>query len=272
MITLYDRIKIEYKTKHIAVVYLSRPDKSNALDLDLMKGLVKAKKVLVKNKNIRAIILVGEGASFSSGLDFTQFKTNLGSLAFNFMKYGREENLYQRCGKVWRDIPVPVIAAINGGCFGGGLQVAMGADFRIASHDAKISMMEAKLGLIPDMSGYLSFPELTRLDQFMEALMTAKVLSAQEAKDLGLVTRVVERDALEEALEFAHELVKFSPDAHSAAKLLARKVWPSNSPRSTLFWEWWYQARIFLSRTNHQIAIRNTNKEKKSKPFKNRMF
>jgi enoyl-CoA hydratase/carnithine racemase len=266
-----NRIKLTYKHEHIAIVSLNRADKFNALDIEMMHALVRAKKILMKNKKIRVIILTGQGEHFSTGLDFTQFTQRPKALLANFIKYGRSDNLFQRCAKIWKDIPIPVIAAIHGNCYGGALQIAMGADFRFARHDAQLSILEIKWGIVPDMSAFLTMPGVMRADHFLESTMTGKFYNGQEAQEIGLVTRVVEGDPLDEALGFAQELLRYSPDAHAATKKLMKKVWNENCERRVFFWESWYQSILFLFSKNHKISINNNTPGRDKVPFRNRV-
>jgi enoyl-CoA hydratase/carnithine racemase len=252
---------------HVAHVQMSRPDKHNGLDKDMMVELVHAAKTIRKNRAIRAVVLSGEGASFCAGLDFSYVAKNPGFIPPFFMKLPwRQENMFQRVGFCWRQIPVPVIAAIHGNCFGGGMQIALGCDFRFATPDAKLSIMEMKWGLIPDMSGTVQLSRLLPLDQAQLLTMTGKVIRGDEAQSIGLVTETKE-DPIESAFELAHELATKSPDAISATKVLFRKVWKKDS-RAALFWERWIQLKL-LGRKNQRIAMRNGMKSE-NKPFLNR--
>lgn len=133
-------------------------------------------------------------------------------------------NLAQDIAYLWRDIPVPVIAVLNGMCFGGGLQLALGADMRYATKDCKLSVMEAKWGLIPDMCATITLRELVRMDVAKELTFTGKIISGEEASKLGLVTRTAE-DPLEEAMNVAQVIASRSPDSIAAAKVLYQKSW-----------------------------------------------
>ena len=133
---------------------------------------------------------------------------------------GEPANLAQAVSYLWRGVPCPVVAAVHGACFGGGLQIALGADVRVAAEDAKLSVMEAKWGLVPDMGATAALRELTRRDVALELTTSGRVVGAREALELGLVTRVVEGSAFDAALEFARRVAKGSPDAAAAAKQL----------------------------------------------------
>ncbi|MEM8593600.1 MAG: crotonase/enoyl-CoA hydratase family protein [Pseudomonadota bacterium] len=269
---ILDRVLIERHGEHVAIVSLNRPEKYNAIDSDMMHALVKAQRIIKKDRSIRVVILTAKGPSFCAGLDVSNFSAPPLKLLKDALKFGRSDNIFQRCAAVWRDLPVPVIAVINGNCFGGGLQIALGADIRYSAQDASYSIMESKWGLIPDMSGLLSAPEVMRLDHFMQLTLSADIVDASTAMDYGLVTHV-EAEPLRAALAFSEVLLTRSPDAHAVTKKLVRKVWVNGSKRSTLFWETWYQLRLLLSRKNISVSTYNNaskNDSKPRRPFSNR--
>jgi enoyl-CoA hydratase/carnithine racemase len=176
-------------------VQLNRPEKLNALSIELFESLSQTATNLKKNKAIRAVILSGNGKAFCSGLDLKsagpgQNPENSDKL---LKKPAKTEytNLAQDSAYLWRALPFPVIACLHGVCFGGGLQIALGADFRIATPDCKLSIMEVKWGLIPDITGSITFRELIRMDVAKELAMTARVFTAEEGVGYGLVTRYI---------------------------------------------------------------------------------
>jgi len=206
---------------HVAVVTLNRPDKHNALDGPMFEGIVEAAAEVAARPDVRAVVLHGAGPSFCSGLDVSA----MGSLD-NLVtrEEGQRSNLAQRTCTDWIDLAAPVIAAVHGNCFGGGLQVALGADIRFAAPDARLSVMESKWGLVPDMGITSTLPRLVRIDIAKELTFTARVISGSEAAALGLVTRATE-DPLAAALELAREIAARSPDAVRAAKRLYNSSW-----------------------------------------------
>jgi enoyl-CoA hydratase/carnithine racemase len=133
-------------------------------------------------------------------------------------------NLAQDVSYLWRELPVPVIAVLHGMCYGAGLQIALGADMRYATPDCKLSIMEGKWGLIPDMGAAVTLRELVRIDVAKELTMTGRIFSGQEAAELGLVTKVCE-DPLQHAEDMAKKLVKRSPDTIACAKELYQNTW-----------------------------------------------
>jgi enoyl-CoA hydratase/carnithine racemase len=202
----------------VADVRLNRPEKRNALDAAMFAALVEAGKRLAVDKSVRAVVLSGEGLGFCAGLDFKSFlQASGGSLLTR--EDGSLANRAQRAAFIWQEVPVPVIAAIHGVAFGGGLQIALGADIRYAAPDAQLSVMEIRWGLVPDMSGTQTLRHLVRLDVAKELTFTGRVISGTEAEQLGLVTRVVAAPR-EAALATARDIAGRSPDAIRSAKQL----------------------------------------------------
>lgn len=257
--TFHNRVRVEIRD-HVAYATMIRADKHNALDWDMFCGLVAAARSLRKDRLLRAVILQGEGASFCSGLDVPSFaKQPLKGLRI-FLKYGIfTTNLAQEVAWAWRKLAVPVIAVVHGRCYGAGMQLALGADFRYAKPDAELSIMEVKWGLVPDMSGTVTLRELLPMDVAKELTMTGRILSGTQAKELGLVTHVVD-DPLAAAEQFVAELKTRSPDAIAGAKALFHRSWNA-SVRGAFNHESWIQLRMFLSRNQRAAARANFAKE-----------
>ncbi len=211
----------------VADVRLNRPEKINALDSLMFEGLIGTGQELASNRSLRAVVLSGEGRGFSAGLDFKGFAAmaNRGAASENvgFSPFDRDPespaNSAQRAAYIWQEIPLPVIAAVHGVAFGGGLQIALGADVRYVAPDAQLSVMEVKWGLIPDMTGSQTLRRLVRLDVAKELTFTGRIISGQEAVELGLATRVSDTPR-EDALALARQIASRSPDAIRAAKQL----------------------------------------------------
>jgi enoyl-CoA hydratase/carnithine racemase len=210
---------------HVATVTLSRPEKHNALDLAMFDGIVAAADEVRAARGVRAVVLHGDGPSFCSGLDLASIMSEPGALdGGNSALTGPVPNRFQRVAYDWVTLPVPVIAAVHGACLGGGLQIALGADIRIATPDARLSVMEGKWGLIPDMSITRTLPRLVGIDVAKELTFTARVFDGDEALRLGVVTRLAE-DPLTAARELASEIAGRSPDAVRGAKRLFEESW-----------------------------------------------
>jgi enoyl-CoA hydratase/carnithine racemase len=196
-----ERVRLE-TADHVAVVTLTRPEKHNALDVAMFEGIIGAAEQLSHEPGVRAVILHGEGPSFCSGLDVMSIMS-MGGGVEGLLEPLRAEvpNWFQRAAHNWLEVPVPVIAAIHGNCLGGGLQIALGADIRIATPEAKLSVMEVKWGLVPDMSITRTLPRLVSIDVAKELTFTGRTFSGREGLALRVVTRVAE-----DPLSAAHEL------------------------------------------------------------------
>lgn len=219
-----DRVRIEI-TDHVAVVTLARAEKHNALDASMFDAVIAAARRLAAEPGVRAVVLHGEGPSFCSGLDVISLAsgaTGLQGLADPLR--GEVPNWFQRAAYGWLCMPVPVLAALHGHCLGGGLQIALAADIRIAAPGARLSVMEVNWGLIPDMSITRTLPRLVGIDVAKELTYTGRVLSGAEALALGLVTRVSE-DPLGEARMLAAQIAANSPEAVRGAKRLFDEAW-----------------------------------------------
>ncbi|MDX1457515.1 MAG: crotonase/enoyl-CoA hydratase family protein [Marinobacter sp.] len=256
MSTDNERVLLEID-QGIATVTLNRPDKYNSLDMPMFEAITRVTRQLKKDRSVRVIILKGAGDAFCSGLDVAKVSKNPMNFFKLLVKPGRKiSNLAQDVAYLWRDVPAPVIAVTHGYCFGGGFQIALGADFRFSTADCEFSIMESKWGLIPDMSLTVTLRELISIDLAKELTMTARRFNGEEAKAMGLVSRV-SADPLAEAESFARELAARSPDAVAASKLLFNRTWTA-SDKTALDWETRLQKKI-LARTNQRTAVvRNT--------------
>lgn len=230
------RLRIDREADgRVAVVVLSRPEKHNALDRAMFDAIDAATleiKALADQDEINAVVLRGEGKSFCSGLDIASilggggdFSTATASLLEK--REGEIANLVQRVGYAWKAVPVPVIAALHGNVLGGGLQIALGADLRIATPDAKLSIAEIRWGLIPDMALTTALPKLIGIDHAKELTFTGRNISGADAAAIGLVTRTAE-DPAAEALALATEIAEKSPLAVRRAKALFDQVWETS--------------------------------------------
>jgi enoyl-CoA hydratase/carnithine racemase len=223
-VTIQERVQLEV-SEHVATVTLSRPEKHNALDGPMFEAIVAAAERVARTPRVRAVVLRGAGPSFCSGIDLGSLMGADGGLAAAVEELrGPVPNRFQRVAYDWVTLPVPVIAAIHGHCLGGGLQLALGADLRIATSDARLSVMEVRWGLVPDMSLTQTLPRLVGIDTAKELTFTGRVLSGQEALALGLVTRIAD-DPVSAALDLAGEIAARSPDAIRGAKRLLDRAW-----------------------------------------------
>jgi enoyl-CoA hydratase/carnithine racemase len=229
--SLNRRVNTTIDSNGVARVELTRPEKLNALDLSMFQGLVQEAKKLRDNTSIRAVIFSGKGRAFCTGLDIASFlpPQNMSSPVTTLETLlarpdGVKSNLVQDVAYLWRQLQVPVVAVVHGMCYGGGLQIALGADFRFCDPSCKFSVMESKWGLIPDMSASITLRELVRTDVAKELAMTGRIVMGVEAASLGLVTRCCEQP-MEEAEKLVAEILTKSPDAIAKAKQLFQTTW-----------------------------------------------
>jgi enoyl-CoA hydratase/carnithine racemase len=264
---------------HIAHVRLNRPDKMNALDDAMFEAINDAGEQLKSNRDVRAVVLSGEGRAFCAGLDMGNF-ANMASGKPNDAtaksesatdNLGRLErrthglaNRAQYTSWVWRELPVPVIAALHGVVFGGGCQISIGADMRFAAPGTKICIMEMRWGLVPDMGATPYLPHLLRDDVLRELTYTNRIIEAEEAQALGLVTRVI-TNPIEAALQTAAEIAARNPEAVRAAKRILNNA-PFQSPQDILLAESREQDKL-IGRPNQVEAVM-ANLEKRAPQFK----
>ncbi len=223
---------------HVADVRFNRPDKYNALSYDMIIAMADTIDRLAGENTVRAVVVSGAGKGFCSGLDVSNFSTpppsdkiNIASLTDRYED--RITNIFQYIAYGYKQLPMPVIAAIHGVAYGGGCQIALGADIRLATPDAKISIMEMKWGLIPDMSASQTLRDMVPIDVAKELIFTGKIISGEEAAGLHLVTRTCE-NPYEEALALAREIATKSPHAVRAAKQCLNEVWHGDEAKGLL--------------------------------------
>jgi len=223
-----DRVQIDV-ADGVADVRMVRADKHNALDWPMFLALDAATDELAEREDVRCVVLSGDGPSFCSGLDFPSFMA--GDVGVDEMISdvpGEVANIAQRVAYDWQRLPMPVVAAIHGNCLGGGAQIALGADIRISASELKLCVMEIKYGLIPDMGITQALPALVGLDVAKEIVFTGRTIGANEALDLGLVTRLSE-DPLADAKELAAEIASKSPHAIRSGKRLINDAYTGRS-------------------------------------------
>ena len=253
MLNIDDRVLINIENK-VAVVTLTRSEKHNALDMPMFYAIDKSIHLLRKRRDVRVVIVKGEGESFCSGLDVKSVLTNKKNALKLLWKWlPGNANLAQRVTVGWRQLKVPVIMVLHGKCWGGGMQIALGADYRIASPECSLAIMETRWGLIPDMGGTLGLAENVTADQAMILAMTSKPISAVQALNIKLVSQVSESPE-QSALELAEEIIERSPDAVNTIKRVYHSIWCRQS-RSILAKETLNQWSIIF-RKNRYIAVK----------------
>jgi enoyl-CoA hydratase/carnithine racemase len=254
---------------HVADVRFNRPDKYNALSLDMVAAIANTINRLAKESAVRAVVVSGEGKGFCAGLDFENFAlmqskegNKITSLTDRYEN--RITNIFQHIAYGWKQLPMPVIAAIHGVALGGGCQIALGADIRFCTPDAKFSIMEMRWGLIPDMSASQTIRDLVSIDVAKELIFTGKIIKGEEAARLKLVTRVCEKPH-EEAMILATEIASQNPEAIRAAKKLLNEVWHGDSARGLSMES---ELEMTLIGTPNQLEAVSANFEKRTPTFK----
>ena len=264
---------------HVADVRLNRPEKMNALDPAMFEGIVRAGQRVAADPSVRAVVLSGEGRAFCAGLDFGRFQqmsdrpkddvpsAGSGGAVSDLIQErtdAQPANHAQQTAWVWHTCPVPVIAAVHGVAFGGGLQVCLGADIRIVAPDARLSIRESYWGLVPDMAGTQLLRDLMPLDVVKELTYTAREVSGEEAVRLGMATRVAD-DPYAAAHELAREIAGRSPDAIRAAKQLLNESRVRNA-RGVLELE--TELQVGLIGSANQVETVRANFEKRPPEFR----
>ena len=216
----------------VADVRLNRPEKMNALDPPMFAGLRSAAQQVAADPSVRAVVLSGEGRGFCAGLDLAAI-AGMDSDAegsdsaprtgpvrrLDDRVEGSIANWAQEAAYLWTELPVPVIAAVHGVALGGGAQIALAADIRFMAPDARLSILEIRWGLVPDMTGTATLTRLVPLDVAKELTWTGRMVEGEEAVRLGLATKLSD-DPRADALAMAVDIAGRSPDAIRAGKKL----------------------------------------------------
>lgn len=258
-------------TDGVADVRLSRADKMNALDDAMFNALLETGERLKADKSVRAVVVSGEGRAFCAGLDMSNF----GRMASG-SKDGEKSSVTSRLAErthgdanraqyaalVWRDIPVPVIAAVHGVAFGGGFQIALGADMRFVAPGTRFSVMEIKWGLVPDMAGMFLMRGLAREDIIRDLTYTGRIFEADEALAHGFVTRLCD-DPYADALATAREIADKSPTAIRAAKRILNDA-PDGDAASILLSESVEQDKLIGGAHQKEAIMANLEKRRPS--------
>ncbi len=247
---------------HVAEVMLDRPDKMNALDIPMFEALDAAARRLQSEQAVRAVVLHGAGENFCAGIDLSTF-TEGGPETVRTLLAPVEDsiaNLAQRAGYAWRELRVPVICALHGVTFGGGFQVAMGADLRFAAPDTQLSIMESKWGIIPDMAISTTLRGIVPPDRIKELAWTGRVFGAAEALELGMLT-AIEDDPLAAARATAETCADRSPEAVRGVKRLVNEAW-SLSEEAALALEARIQVGLLGSPNQREAVLANMQRRK----------
>lgn len=247
--------RVEYQVEsQIALVKLNRANKHNALDMPMFYAIDKVIKKIARDKSVRVVIVSGEGESFCSGLDTKAVMTSqANALKLLWKWWPRQANLAQRVTVGWRQLKVPVIMVLHGKCWGGGMQIALGGDFRIAQTNTSLAVMESRWGLIPDMGGTLALSENMSLDQAMKLAMLGEPITTTEALANQLITEISEQP-MSAAIALAEELKQRSPDTNKMIKKLYHQIWCRHAGK-ILAGETLSQWQIIFGK-NRKIAVK----------------
>ena len=213
----YEILQIE-KKEGIALVSISRPKAMNALNTRFFDEMDQAVASFKEDTDLRAVIITGEGKAFVAGADIAEMQNKTSEEGTEFARKG--QNTFASFSK----LNVPVIAAINGFALGGGLELAMGADFRIASTKAKFGQPEVNLGLIPGFAGSQRLSRLVGLADALYLLMSADMIGAEDALRIGLVQKVVEPEELiDTCMKIAKNIASKGPQAVAKVKAVTHQ-------------------------------------------------
>lgn len=247
----YRTLQIEVK-KTVVTVTLNRPQKKNAMSFEMMNDLITVAKHINNDKTLRAVIINGAAETFCAGIDLSDLN-NPKNKAYALWELVKPwQSLFQRVCLVWRELPIPVIAVLEGHCIGAGLQLALACDMRISHPDCQLAIMEAKWGLVPDMGLTQSAIGVVRIDILKELAMSARSVDGNEGMLLGLVSHCNELP-LEHAQQLADEFAQRSPDAVLASKRIVNAIHQQSS--ITLYKEKIWQLKLMLGR-NRKLALR----------------
>ena len=240
----------------IAIVRLNRPEKRNAMSFALLRQLIKTAEKIKRDRTIRCVILSGEAQVFSAGIDLSDLNNPQNRLyaAWELLKPG--QSLFQKAFLIWQQLPVPVIAAIEGYCFGAGMQLALAADLRIAHPKTQMSIMESRWGLVPDMGLTRSIKGIVGVDLAKELTLTGRIFDGEYAHSIGLVTHINEQP-MQQAMELANEMLQRSPDALLAIKRILDAM--QHAPNQALRLEKIWQLKLLLGK-NSQLARKKDKK------------
>lgn len=261
-----ERVVVSYEN-HIAHVRLTRADKMNAVDHDMISSIIAAGQEVAAS-NARACVISGEGRAFCAGIDISGLGAMAGQDPAKLLERRTHgdgtTNQWQEVAMVWTRVPVPVIAALHGAVYGAGCQLALGADVRIARPDIKMAVMEMKWGIVPDMGGMVLLPRLVREDVLRRLTYTATPVDGQQALEWGMVTELAE-DPVATAMDLAGEIAMKSPSAIRTAKALISRAYSEASDAEVLMAESVEQAKLIGK--PHQMEVIASQMQKRAPNF-----
>ncbi len=235
---------------HIAEVRLNRADKMNAITGQMFQDLSDTIEQLEREKSVRCVVMSGAGKSFCAGIDLETLAGDSSTNDLITRTHG-VSNLVQHAAFGWRELRVPVIAALQGHVFGAGFQIALAADIRVAAPDTQLAFMEARWGIIPDLGGMALIRNLVREDFAREIIFTGRRVDANEGQKIGVVTHVIDNPR-EHALSLATSIAGLSPESVRAAKRVLNKLSDSTS------------AELLMAESEEQQILMNSHGHKES--------
>ncbi|WP_350561477.1 crotonase/enoyl-CoA hydratase family protein [Psychrobacter sp. CAL346-MNA-CIBAN-0220] len=253
-------------TQDTLTLTLNRPHKKNAMSFEMMQELIQVATHISKDKTLRAVIINGAEETFCAGIDLGDLNQPKNQAYALWELIKPRQSLFQRVCLIWRDVPIPVIAVLEGHCIGAGLQLALACDVRISHPDCKLSIMEAKWGLVPDMGLTQSALGVVRADVLKELAMSARIFDGKQGKQLGLISHC-SASPLEDAETLAAEFAQRSPDAVLASKRVINAMYQQSA--LTLYQEKIWQVKLMLGR-NRKLALKKAKQA--STAFTKRQF
>lgn len=238
--------------EHILTVTLNRPKKKNAMSFEMMRELIAVAEHVNKDKRLRAVIIDGAEETFCAGIDLGDLNQPKNQAYALWELIKPKQSLFQRVCLIWRELPIPVIAVLEGHCIGAGLQLALACDIRISHPKCSLSIMEAKWGLVPDMGITQSALGVVRADILKELAMSARVIDAEEGQRLGLISHCSDAP-LQHAQILAAEFAERSPDAVLASKRIINAMYQQSA--LTLYQEKIWQVKLMLG-YNRKLALK----------------
>ncbi|WP_019672576.1 crotonase/enoyl-CoA hydratase family protein [Psychrobacter lutiphocae] len=239
--------------ENILTLTLNRPDKKNAMSIQMMRELIDVAKRLKKNRSIQAVIIKGAGDVFCAGIDLGDLNNPKNALLGLYELLKPTQSIFQRVCLIWREVPMPVIVVTHGYCIGAGTQLALACDFRITDPDCQFAIMEAKWGLVPDMGLTQSALHVLSVDALKELTMTARLIDADAAKAYGLVSHL-DANPEQRAQALATELAQRSPDAVLASKRVINYM--TKQSNCALYKEKVWQLKLMGGGKNRKLAIK----------------
>ncbi|MFW2177888.1 MULTISPECIES: crotonase/enoyl-CoA hydratase family protein [unclassified Moraxella] len=255
--TLAPEVRIEATDHDSLIIWLTRTDKRNALSFVMMDKLIALATTLATWTDVRAVILAGEGKSFSTGIDLADLNNakNLKKVAWELIKPCQSK--FQKVCLAWRELPIPVVSVLHGHCLGAGLQLALASDIRFATADCQFAIMESKWGLVADMGLTQSAFGQLKTDVVKELAMTARMFDGKQALDYGVISYVSDTP-MDDAKALVAELVSRSPDAVLASKRIVNAMYRTSA--ITLYQEKFWQIKLLIG-NNRKLAVKKAKDE-----------